>query len=80
VLLRGASQVTHFEIVCPDGKTRHLPYANLDDAMFDARLCDTECKFPGAFDGHGKRRHGFGACPGGLHVVGPVTLTVGGKA
>jgi hypothetical protein len=67
--------VTHFEIVCPDGKTRHLPYANLDDAMFDARLCDTECAFPGAFDGHGN-----GECPGGLHVVRPVAVTVGGKA
>jgi hypothetical protein len=43
--------------------------------MFDARMCDTECIFPGAFDGHG-----HGACPGGLHNVSPVALLTGGEA
>jgi hypothetical protein len=68
---------TAFEIACPDDKARHLPYNNLDDAMFDARLCDEECKIygEGSFDGHG-----HGPCPGGLHIVRPVALLTGGVA
>jgi len=66
---------TVFEIACPDDKARQLPYTNLDDAMFDAKLCDTECKFPGGF-----QDHDHGPCPGGLHIVRPVALLLRGVA
>lgn len=29
-----------WEIVCPDGRVRHLPYANKGDADCDAEVCD----------------------------------------
>jgi len=30
----------NWEIVCPDGRVRHLPYVNRGDAEADAELCD----------------------------------------
>jgi hypothetical protein len=31
-----------WEIICPDGKSRHLPYRNLGDAECDARVISGE--------------------------------------
>lgn len=61
-----------WEIVCPDGKARHYPYTNFDDAESDARLAERKwCqfyKYPGALE----REHG--PCPGGKHEVRPVVF------
>lgn len=53
-------------IVCPDGKVRHYPYTNEDDALADAEAIDRErcpltCK-----DGTDS---GLGPCPGRGHAV-----------
>lgn len=44
-----ATQVQHhraWEVVCSDGKVRHPPYHNEEDARFDAYLLDTRCDCP----------------------------------
>jgi len=30
---------SEWEIICPDGRVRHLPYGNFDDATHDAAYC-----------------------------------------
>lgn len=52
-----------WEVVCPDGKTRHFPYANKDDAVCDAEAFDEECH---RYKGDADQR-----CPGGKHAVRP---------
>lgn len=56
-----SSDVVAWEIVCPDGGVRHMPYTNEEDAAFDADLCTEEgCQlYPDT----------LGGCPGGEHFV-----------
>ena len=36
------STTTAWEVVCPDGGVRHFPYADKNDAEYDATLCAEE--------------------------------------
>ncbi len=61
-----------FQIRCPDGKLRHFPYANRDDAEADARLheergCARRVKGPV----RGKPFRQITDCPQGVHTVEP---------
>lgn len=69
---------TGWEIVCPDGKVRHYPYINFEDAEFDAKTAASgKCQFyptPGALEVQ------HGPCPGGPHGLRPTALPTGGDA
>jgi hypothetical protein len=58
---------TAWELVCPDGGVRHFPYANKDDADYDATLCAEEgCQiFPESYCLEALRPR----CVGGPHRV-----------
>lgn len=56
-----------FEIVCPDGFSRHFPYANEEDAESDARVAEqSSCQF---FPHPNRLELAFGPCPSGKHTV-----------
>jgi hypothetical protein len=62
--------VMMFEIVCPDGVVRHLPYHQRSDAVFDARVCTTRSNH----DANGCNLYPQDPpqdppCPGGTHTV-----------
>ena len=63
--MRRNAMTAHWEIVCPDGRVRHLPYRNRGDADVDAELCEERhCQiYDGPLD------VGAGPCPGGPHRV-----------
>lgn len=54
-----------FEIICPDGKARHFPYHNREDADEDAVIAAKDCSLGYEIP----LDHGLGQCPGGTHVV-----------
>ena len=62
-----------YEIVCPDGQTRHYPYHNLGDAECDA----------GSYTARGCARWKKGVrsliaeCPQGEHTVRPIMFQHG---
>lgn len=58
-----------WEIVCPDGARRHLPYHNLGDAECDGRLYSTT--HPCEHWDEGQRAT---KCPGGQHKVEPIVF------
>ena len=60
---------TAWELVCPDGGVRHFPYADKDDADYDATLCSEEgCQiFPESYSLEAARP----PCIGGPHRVVP---------
>lgn len=65
-----------YEIVCPDGVRRHLPYGNAGDAEFDAALygeSPVRCR-------HWDNARDVGPCPGGKHQVVRVVFDDGGRA
>lgn len=55
-----------FEIVCPDGRVRHMPYSNEDDAEFDADVAVEQCQF---YPRQNVLEQKHGPCPGGAHTV-----------
>ena len=67
-----------WEIVCPDGKIRHYPYTNFDDAEFDAKLAAKgRCRF---YLEPNELEVTHGPCPGGPHGVRPAPLPTAGDA
>jgi len=54
-------------IICPDGKSRHLPYHNEGDAEADAATYGTRnwCWFAN------RSAEEHNGCPGGVHTVTP---------
>lgn len=69
-----------WEIVCPDGRVRHLPYINLGDAESDATSIDRKTSVKGAelacrmYPNPGSLERKHGPCPGGKHEVRPVVF------
>jgi hypothetical protein len=60
-----------WEIVCPDGRVRHYPFHNMDDAEDAADHCATRCnpyKVPSALF------NSLPPCPHGAHAVRPVLM------
>ena len=56
---------TLVEIVCPDGRVRHFPYTNAEDASADADLCASRgCRF---YATPSDLETSQPPCPGGLH-------------
>lgn len=63
-----------WHIRCPDGKVRHYPYINYDDAKFDAELCDGgRCQF---YPEPNELERRDGRCAGGRHSLEPASLIV----
>jgi hypothetical protein len=59
-----------YEIVCPDGQTRHYPYTNEGDALCDAESYDRR----GCATWKNGERVLLTDCPGGIHTVRPTTF------
>jgi len=67
--MRSMDMQLRWEIVCPDGRIRHLPYSNQQDAEFDAAICDErDCRL---YEAQGPLQKGVPACPGAPHRVRP---------
>jgi hypothetical protein len=59
---------TSWEIVCPDGHVRHLPYMERKEAEFEADLCDDRgCEWLAPFAAEAQ-------CPGVPHRIRPASL------
>lgn len=56
-----------WEIVCSDGRVRHPPYNNPEDAAFDADLCDERaCRL---YPTPGPLEQAAPPCPGAPHRI-----------
>lgn len=63
-------KINGYEIICPDGKTRHYPYFSEGDAKFDAGQITKEGCFS-VVHPYGTVKAG---CPEGEHTVRPLVF------
>ena len=54
-----------WEIVCPDGRVRHYPYRQAEDAVEDARRAEEDCSLGYEEPSPLEQR----PCPGGSHAA-----------
>jgi hypothetical protein len=69
---RGAGALcTGWEIVCPDGRVRHYPFHNFDDAEDAAEHCAKRCD---PFRVPSELMASQPPCPHGPHAVRPILM------
>jgi hypothetical protein len=66
-LIPSDAMTSSWQIVCPDGRVRHYPYRNRDDALADAHVCDHRgCQF---YAEQNELETGAPPCTGAPHRV-----------